>query len=442
MALPSSVTLEVPCSDREFNVFKQNAESMQAVEIHIKRKSTISRWPRELDGKRDEEWMGCRHPMVHVHRVMQMKNCWKLITFDWSEQPRPYFYSIGEKLHARDISLALSYCRSSLKSVAFNNLRIDGTRTELAELSKELAYAKDSITFTDVVDESEEMKLLMWACIETRSVTLKNCPWADENLTALNLSSCLEALDIYSIRQRHLDGIVGYLRYGGWPCESRHGLKRLNILYMTVDDDQDEYNEHEDLSYDLAEALLTNTKLEGLSYPIGCIHDSFHVLKACRVNKTLKDLNFHVCFPLNPPQQPTKKELERLEEIVMSVAKTNSVIQNITFTNHIGDVVLELSLEVQYYLKFNREVRPTLLPNFGTNDDQWLDTLIKNAANGNENMSFFLLNNNPAAYASAFSDYSLCSVEDDGSGGGDGCCSDYDGPQTKRLRMESTAEEE
>ena len=227
MALPSSVTLEVPCSDREFNVFKQNAESVKAVEIHIKRNSTISRWPREWDGKRDKEWMGCRHPMVHVHRVMQMNNRWELITFDWSKQP--HFFSIGEKLHSRDISLALSYCRSSLKSVAFNNLRIYGTRTEIAELSKELAYAKDSIAFTNVIDDSEEMKLLMWACIETRSVTLKNCPWADENLTALNLSSCLEELHIYSIRQRHLDGIVGYLRYGGWPCDSRHGLKRLKI---------------------------------------------------------------------------------------------------------------------------------------------------------------------------------------------------------------------
>ena len=118
------------------------------------------------------------------------------------------------------------------------------------------------------------------------------------------------------------------------------------------------------------------------------------------------------------------------------------MIQNITFTNDIGDVVLEFSSDAQYYLKFNREVRPTLLPNFGNNDDQWLATLIKNAADGNANMSFFLLNNNPAAYASAFSDYSLCSVEDDGSGGGDGCCSDSDGPQRKRLRMESTAEEE
>jgi hypothetical protein len=217
-------------------------------------------------------------------------------------------------------------------------------------------------------------------------------------LTALNLSSCLEALHIYSIRQRHLDGIVGYLRYGGWPCESRHGLKRLNVRYMTVDDDQDEYNVHEDLSYDLAEALRTNTKLEGLSYPIGCIHDSFHVLKACRVNKTLKDLNFHVCFPENPPQQPTKKELERLEEIVMSVIKTNSVIQNITFTNDIGDVFLELSSEVQYYLKFNREVRPTLLKGYGENDHKWWDTLVRNKDDSDISFSFFLLKNNFRAF--------------------------------------------
>jgi hypothetical protein len=428
----ASVTLEVPCSEREFNVFKQNADSVKAVEIHIKRHSTIPRFPRELDGTRDKEWMGCRHHMVHVHQAMQMNNDWQRIIFDWSAQPRPYSYSIGEILYARDISLALRYCRSSVKSVAFNNLRIDGTRTEIAELTKELAYAKDSIAFVDVIDESEEMKLLMWACIETRSVFLKNCPWAEEHLNALNLSSCLERLHLYSIKQRHLDGIVGYLRYAGWPCESRHGLKRLNIRYMTVDDDQDEKNELEDLSYDLADALRTNTKLEGLSYPIGCIHDSFRVLIACRVNRTLKDVNFHVCFSLNPPDNPTEKELERLEEIVLSVVKTNSVIQSITFTNHIGDVVLELSPEAQYYLKFNKEVRPTLLPNFGNNDDDWLGALIKTAAKADKSMSFFLLNNNPAAYASAFSD-SLCTGADDGSGGGDSC---------KRQCLESIADEE
>ena len=391
MVLPTKVVLALPMDDDEFSKIKNLAEKSQAVVLEITRRG------KHIVGFKDEgEWLFGRPPMYHVHQAIQWANQWEHITWDWS-----HVVVHKEVLHANDIYMALEHVGYSLKSLKLSNMSIDGTMTDMKNLTTAIKkHAMESIEFSAVYGVDQRARDLLPTLIPSlwvQSLEFRWCDWATSHLELLPFP-LLYQLELHLITLAKLKPVLDEL------CDEGGTLKTLTIRFLHSDGDTtDELGLHATLGNRLAEVMLQNKTLERLSFPIMRLSHSLPVLKALEsTNRTLKDVNFRFAGePWDNGRNPTKQELEELNTNVMSgVLTANTAIEHIRFSDYKGNPVDFWPLrEVEYYLKLNREgMRSELLKGYGENDHKWWDTLVRNNDNCDISFSFLLLKNNFRAF--------------------------------------------
>ena len=293
------------------------------------------------------------------------------------------------KTHANDLNTILSGVQwnSQQNSLTLKGMRIDGTYDDIRSLSSHISGIRGTVTLENItsfhtpllpVQSTVPLEYLMGGVGDNRIVRLKNCPWAIQDLDMLD-GIWVQELLLEEVKDTDLVVFLRRMKRNKW-------ITRLEIRNI--------HHEGTTVVTGLAEMLKHNNTLRSLTVALPAMHDSIPILEACQVeNRTLKDLTF-IFSKVVKPSKP-------LIDLVTSVAKHNTVIENLSFRYPNEFTILKVvNQEADWYLDMNHNGRETLRCQFGTNDNLWFDALVKCVELYDDSTTFYLLKNNPAVFFS------------------------------------------